>query len=223
MKIDLHVHTSEISFCGKLPAEETIQRYKAAGYDAIVVTDHFCKSYITAWKERGIENFTEFYFKTQRKTIELGKKYGLLVLPACELRFPGNENDYLVYGLTEELVNRHPEIYDMNPALFSEFAKEHGILFYQAHPFRNGMFIVNPRLLFGIEVLNGHPRHDSRNDIAHYWAEKYGLHKIGGSDCHQIEDVGSSGIMTDYPVKTIDDLIHVLKNDLYTIFSNRES
>ena len=221
MKIDLHVHTSEVSFCGKMSAEETIQRYKTAGYDAIVITDHFSKSNVIAWKEHGIENFTDYYFETQRKSVELGKKYGLLVLPAYELRFPGSENDYLVYGLTEDMVKSHPEIYEMTPADFSLFAKDHGILFYQAHPFRNGMMVIKPELLFGIEILNGHPRHDSRNDIASQWAEKYGLHKIGGSDCHQIEDVGSSGIITDYPVKTVDDLIHVLKNDLYTIFSNR--
>ena len=82
------------------------------------------------------------------------------------------------------------------------------------------MTVVKPEYLFGIEAHNGHPRHDSRNDIAVQWAKKYNLHTIGGSDCHQIEDVGSAGIITDYPVKNITDLVHVLKNDLYTIFHN---
>jgi predicted metal-dependent phosphoesterase TrpH len=80
--------------------------------------------------------------------------------------------------------------------------------------------VTSPEYLFGIEVLNTHPRHDSRNDIALAWAEKYDLHKIAGSDCHQTEDVGSSAILTDYPVKNMNDLVYVLKNDLYTFGVN---
>jgi predicted metal-dependent phosphoesterase TrpH len=99
------------------------------------------------------------------------------------------------------------KFFAMSPADFSVFAQEHGILFYQAHPFRNSMKVVDPKLLFGIEVCNTHPRHDSRNDIASAWAEKYGLHKIGGSDCHQVQDVGTSFIRTDHPVKNENDLI----------------
>ena len=221
MKIDLHVHTSELSLCGKLSLEETISLYKKTDYDAIVVADHFTADTGEVHLSRGIPDYVEYYFEHRNIAVELGKKYGLLVLPGCELRFKENVNDYLVYGLTLEHVKMRPDIFDMKPAAFSEFARENGILFYQAHPFRNGMTVVKPDCLFGIEVMNGHPRHDSRNDIAQQWAEKYGLHRIGGSDCHQTEDVGSSGIMTDYPVKNIDDLIHVLKNDLYSIFCNR--
>ena len=221
MKIDLHVHTSELSLCGKLTLEETLSLYQKTDYDAIVVTDHFTADPGEVHRSRGIQDYTEFYFERRQTAIELGRKYGLLVLPGCELRFKENVNDYLVYGLTQEHVKMRPDIFDMKPADFSEFAKENGILFYQAHPFRNGMTVVNPDYLFGIEALNGHPRHDSRNDIAHQWADKYGLHKIAGSDCHQLQDVGSAGIKTEYPVGNINDLIHVLKNDLYTCFCSR--
>ena len=41
MKTDLHVHTSEVSLCGHMTAEETLQRYKSAGYDTLVITNHF--------------------------------------------------------------------------------------------------------------------------------------------------------------------------------------
>ena len=40
MKLDLHVHTSEVSGCGKVPAAEMVRLYHEAGYDAIVITDH---------------------------------------------------------------------------------------------------------------------------------------------------------------------------------------
>ena len=84
------------------------------------------------------------------------------------------------------------------------------------------MTVVAPEHLFGIEALNTHPRHDSRNDIASAWADKYGLHKIAGSDCHQLQDVGTSAVFTDFPVKNISDLVYVLKNNLYTYGENQK-
>ena len=45
MKIDLHVHTSEISLCGHLICQEVIELYRQTDYDAIVITNHF-NSYI---------------------------------------------------------------------------------------------------------------------------------------------------------------------------------
>ena len=40
-KIETHLHTKIVSKCGWLSPEELIAGYKAAGYDAIVVTDHY--------------------------------------------------------------------------------------------------------------------------------------------------------------------------------------
>ena len=217
MKIDLHVHTKEISNCGRLTCGEVVELYSKAGYDAIVITNHFSRQELTTFTKKGGTDFHKTYFDTIRLAEKLGKERDLLVLGSMELRFDDSANDYLVFGMTETLAEDMEKFFAMSPADFSAFAQEHGILFYQAHPFRNSMKVVDPKLLFGIEVCNTHPRHDSRNDIARAWAEKYNLHKIGGSDCHQIQDVGTSFIQTDYPVKNSDDLIHVLKNDLYTI------
>ena len=95
--------------------------------------------------------------------------------------------------------------------------KEGGRLRNQAHPFRNRMAVTDPQYLFGIETKNTHPRHDSRNDIAEMWADKFKLHKIAGSDCHQKQDAATSAICTEHQVKSISDLLYVLKNDLYQI------
>lgn len=222
MKIELHIHTCGFSYCGKLSVEEIVELYSKAGYDAIVITNHF-NSISRQWFENnGGVDYLKSYFDTIRQGAELGKKHNLLVLGGFELRFNENSNDYLVYGMTEEMCQDHEKIFAMTPREFKAFADENGILFYQAHPFRNGITVVAPECLFGIEVLNTHPRHDSRNDIALAWAEKYGLHKIAGSDCHQKVDVGSSAVFTDYPVKNINDLVYVLKNDLYTFGVNEK-
>ncbi len=218
MKIDLHVHSKEISTCGTLSIDEIIKLYTAAGYDAIVLTNHYNTYTANALKEeRGIEDFGEAYVKCLADAASRGKEQGLLILPGCELKFDGTTSDYLVFGMTEEHYRNYREICAMSPKQFSAFAAEEGLLFYQAHPFRNDIKITDPNLLFGIEVQNTHPRHDSRNDIAMAWAEKFNLHKIAGSDCHQLEDVGTSAIITDYKVETPADLMHILKNDLYEI------
>ena len=217
MKIELHVHSGEISPCGKLSVDEITTLYKNAGYDAIVLTNHFAADVAEYHEKKGCPDFHKAYFDCIDAAVELGRKKGLLVLPGCELRFTTNWNDYLVYGMTREQCRDWRGLCAMTPKEFGEFARANGILFYQAHPFRNGMTVVNPDFLFGIEVRNSHPRHDSRNDIALAWAEKYNLHKIAGSDCHQIQDVGTSAIFTDQTVKDVSDLVDVLKNDRFTI------
>lgn len=216
MKIDLHIHTTGFSNCGKLSAAEIVEHYRKAGYDAIVITNHFNSNSRQWFLDNGGIDYHKSYFDTICQAAELGEKCGLLVLGGFELRFDENANDYLVYGMTSEQCLDYEKIFTMTAAEFGTFARENDILFYQAHPFRNGITVVAPEHLFGIEVLNTHPRHDSRNDIALAWAEKYRLHKIAGSDCHQLQDVGTSAIFTDYPIKNIRDLVHVLKNDLYT-------
>ena len=65
------------------------------------------------------------------------------------------------------------------------FVQSLGCTVVQAHPFRNHCMIVPPGILDGIEIFNGHPGHDSRNDIATYWAEKFDYKiRTGGSDFH---------------------------------------
>lgn len=51
-----------------------------------------------------------------------------------ELRFSSCNNDYLVYGVTEEFLMTHPQLYNMEPGSFSVLAKEQGFWWAQAIP-----------------------------------------------------------------------------------------
>ncbi len=219
MKIDLHVLCQEVSPCGHIPISVLIPLYAETQFDAIVLTNHFSANVARIQRDAGHGDFGEYYMESYEKARALGDKCGLLVLCGFELRFTANSNDYLVYGLPEDMVRECDKYFKMTPDEFYPIAKERGFLFYQAHPFRDGMVVVKPESLFGIEVKNGHPRHDSRNDIAAAWAKKFNLHGIAGSDCHRLPDVGQAGIETDIDVKTIDDLVDVLRNDRYTILN----
>ncbi|MCR5151346.1 MAG: PHP domain-containing protein [Clostridiales bacterium] len=180
---DLHVHTSESSFCGEVSAENVVKRYKNLGYNGIIITDHFNKYTLNRYnmpdrkseRERWLLGFrTAKKFETEDFRILLG----------MELRAAENDNDYLVYGFDESFVFD----YDINSLVriedFIPTARENGLAVFQAHPFRNNMTVVKPGLLDGIEVYNGHMNHDSRNDIAWRWSEKFSLKRISGSDFH---------------------------------------
>ena len=218
MKIELHAHTSEISPCGKLSAEELIRLYREARYDCLVITNHFSEYAAQSRADEGRPDFSNCYHEEFDKAAELGRKAGILVLCGYEVRFRKNANDYLVYGADRSLFEDHERIFSMDAHSFGCLARERNFLFYQAHPFRNGMTITEPADLFGIEVNNAHPRHDSRNDIAGSWARKFQLREISGSDCHQKQDAGRAGILTKEPVKDMADLVRVLRDGLYSMF-----
>lgn len=216
MKIDLHVHTSEISGCAHLDAEEVVRMYAEAGYGAIVITNHFAPYNKRRFDKAGID-FVSAYEACYEKAKACGEKYGIKVFCGYELGFGQNGNDYLIYGMSVEDARECDKIFEMTPREFSTFAEERGILFYQAHPFRNNMTVVRPQYLFGIEVKNGNPRHDSRNEIARSWAERFGLHMIAGSDFHESEDLAITGIETDEDVDSMEALVEILKKDAYRI------
>ena len=170
-----------------------------------------------SFEKQGVTDFFRQYHESYLLAKEAGDKAGLLVLNGYEIRFDEADNDYLVYGMSDKTAADYKKLFAMHPRDFSKLSYEQDFLFYQAHPFRNNMKITAPELLFGIEIKNGNPRHDSRNDIAELWAKKYAMRMIAGSDCHRQEDVGATGIITDRTVKDIDSLVCVLKSNDYRI------
>lgn len=211
-KYDTHVHTSETSRCAKTTAVETVRLYKAAGYDGIVITDHFCTSFFDSipgetWAAK-VDQFLDGY----RQAFAEGNKIGLKVFLGIELLFEENFNDYLIYGFDESFLYDNSGLCKLGLNDFKDFIKGTEIMTVQAHPFRRYITPVDPGLLDGVEVYNGNPRHDSQNHLALQFANKYNLIKSSGSDFHQIEDLAKGGIETQYPIKSINDFISVLKN-----------
>ena len=194
---EMHFHTKNTSNCANVKAEIAVEEYIKAGYDGIIVTDHLSPSTfmkygreLLPWKKK-IDFFLRGYNEAKRTA-----NGRISVLLGMELRFrtTEGENDYLVYGINEDFLYNTPEILNMNSRTFYELAEKNGFLVFQAHPFRVGMKVTNPKYLDGVEIFNGNPRHNSSNDIAEMWAKKYCLLVTSGSDYHEIEDLGSGGI-----------------------------
>lgn len=214
-KTEMHCHTMESSLrCGKVSAKEIVKIYEDAGYDTLILTDHFGGKHVSdKGSEYDIQIFMEGY-----RTAKSSSKY-LNVLLGMEINLNENKNDYLVYGITEEVIRKFPKIFELSIGDFCDLAHEIGLTVYQAHPFRNGMSIIPPVIVDGIEVFNAHPRHDSRNSIAMAWAELYNKKIISGSDAHQLQDLARGGIMSRLKITNNQELLTVLTNCDYSLIT----
>lgn len=212
-KTELHAHTSEVSRCAQICGEELVNLYEKAGYSTVVITDHMSKRtfpVVKKWKWNEYVNDYLIGYNAAKKAAQ-GR---LNIILGMEISFYENDNDYLVYGVDEKFLRRHPNMLEMGIRKFSDIAKRSGLLVVQAHPFRDHMTVIKPGIVEGIEVFNAHPGHDSRNDIARMWAEKYGYKiKTSGSDFHEIHHGARGGIITDFEIKDNEALFRALRGE----------
>lgn len=213
---ETHCHTSEVSRCANENAKDTADKYAAAGYTTVVLTNHLSDSteaFRCGNNDKGIEDFIAGYHEF--RTAANGRFHTLL---GAEIRLTGRGmNDYLLFGVTEDFLRSNTDILNYSPKDLHNVCSEHGILIIQAHPFRIGMKISRIQDIDGIEVFNGHPNHQSHNDIADRWANYYHLIKTAGSDHHNTSDQPVCGIQTESPITTNDELVAVLKTNSYRL------
>jgi hypothetical protein len=213
--IDPHVHTSEVSACGHVPAALLVELYKQAGYDGIIITDHYNRPFFSRAAGRSPEEWRrrlEAYLAGYRKARLRGEAIGLEVFLGAELKFAGLANDYLVYGLDEAFLLAHPGLQSLNLESFRGLVGNQEVLIVQAHPFRPGNSPAPARLLDGVETCNGNPRHDSRNDRAVRFARENRLLATSGSDTHELEDIGRGGMRFPRKLSSIRDFITGIGN-----------
>lgn len=215
-KTELHCHSCDVSACARVDCNTIIDKFVSSGYSTLVLSNHFnswtyehLKS--SDWND-WIDKFVSGY-----KRLKAASEGKLNILLGIELRFDESCNDYLVFGVTEELLRAQEGIFKSNAREFHKIAQENGLLFIQAHPFRNGMTVTDPAALDGVEVYNGHKGHDSRNDIANEWADKFSLIKTSGTDFHYDYAPANAGIVTDEQITSMEQLIEILKGGNYTL------
>ena len=232
-KTELHCHTGHVSNCGEEVAEYIVERYLEAGYTSLMVADHmspytfdgtygkYCEYLKATGKEDSWQTKIDF-FLTGYENLVKAAAGRLNIILGMEWREFNSKiaNDYLVFGVTEEWLRASETISHLKAREMSDFLHQSGMLLFQAHPFRNGMTIINPKYLDGIEVFNGHNVHQSRNKIAAMWADIHGLKRSSGSDFHEAAHVCCGGILTDTPIKNASKLLEVLKSENYELLVN---
>lgn len=214
-KTELHCHSVDVSFCADVDAEHIAERYVNAGYSTIVLANHFEAA---TMRRRG-DTYEQFVMRHVDACEKLRRAANgrLNVIFGAELRFTENINDYLLYGVTPEFLLAHPDVFEMKPKDFSPIARAAGVLFVQAHPFRNGMTVIDPALLDGVEAFNGHVGHDSRNSIANAWADTYSLIKTSGTDYHHPHHFPDAGILTEKMILSSSDVVATLRSGAYEL------
>ena len=217
-KTELHCHSKGASPCSTESVESLVEIYTKAGYDSVMLTNHFCRSVCDLYGCKNIGEYIDIFLAEKEKMQSIAKGK-LEVLVGAEMRFDENFNDYLWFGFDEEFLRKTPEIFEMGVSRFHSICKERGWLLVQAHPFRNNMTVTPPVSVDGVEVYNGHIGHQSRNFMARAWADKYNLIKTSGTDLHYERVPATGGILTVDKIVSEGQLIATLKSGKYELLT----
>lgn len=213
---ETHLHTSQASACSQVRARDYVPRYIQAGYQGIIVTDHFFRgntsiSPTLSWKEK-VKQFTKGYEEAK----EVGLQKGLDVFFGWEENYFGTE--FLIYGLSPQWLMEHPEAARWTIAQQFEAVSAAGGCVIQAHPFRDRFYIseirLDPHLVHGVEAFNGGnaPHEDAR---AKAYANYYKLPTIAGTDIHKTahwQPKELMGVTFEKPLVSIDDFVRRIRS-----------
>lgn len=207
-KTELHAHTSPSSACSEISPEDVVRKYAELGYTSVVISNHFNDGMpLYGDKEKSIEAYLDDY----KRALNCADKYGINVILGCEIKFSESFNDYLLFGIEEELLYDAYDYFDKDVEAFSKWFRKDARLLIQAHPFRNGMTQANPALLDGIETMNFHPNHNSRGSVAAKFAQEHDMIVTCGTDYHHDGHEGQIALLTKEPITSSIQLAKVLK------------
>lgn len=215
-KLEMHAHCAPVSACASAKPETVIARYRVAGYDGLVSTNHINGSTFRNMEEASWAEKIAF-FMTGYRALRAAAGDDLDVLLGCEINLNGSVNDYLVYGVTEDWLLALGDPRDFSLETLSERVRAAGLLLVQAHPFRYGSRLMNERLLDGVEVYNAHRNHDSHNFLAQLWAQERGLLRTAGSDFHDPDSHIGGGILTRERISDNAALLRTLRGGDYEL------
>ena len=209
-KTEMHAHALPISRCSEFEPRALAEVYGKVGVDSLVLTNHFTPAFVD---EGSKEDCLAAYAACYEEVAKYAREQGFTAIFSMEIRFRENNNDYLLYGITQKDL---PFLYDavkegMGIDEFYRAFHRRDAVILQAHPFRSGMEHVDSASLDGIEVFNMHPGHNSRVAIAAKRAREEGLLVSGGTDFHHPGHEGVCLMRTKERMETPRDLVKVLR------------
>ena len=192
MRIDLHCH-SKYSPDNYLEPEELIQQAIKRNLDGVCFTEHH--SLMASREVERIEVPEGFYVF---RGLEISTDRGHL----------------LVYGLKDDSRNVWSRSHYLDVYEVVETVHSLGGICVPAHPFRGwdsfGDGVLTIDGFDGIETHNGLDLEDE-NRKALRVARLINLPSIGGSDCHNREQVGKAFTLFKNPVHSIEELVEEIK------------
>ena len=200
--IDLHMHSFPASPCSSVSVDQLILEAKRIGLDAVCLTDHN-------------------YVWTPEETMDLTQKHGFLVLRANEITT--DQGDMLVFGMYQDVKGI------IKLAELKQLIDDSEGFMIAAHPFR-GFLVFNTsqigltvekamqrpvfKMVHAIEILNGKVT-DQENAFAGEVAAGLNLPATGGSDAHDLKDVGKYATRFSQAIQNEKDLLAALKGGVF--------
>lgn len=212
--IETHLHTSQGSACAHSTGAEMARAHKAAGYDAIILTDHFFGGNTAVPRDLPWEERIERYCAGYEEARFVGEEIGLKVFFGIEWAWKGTE--FLTYGLDKAYLLAHPEMEDWDIPTYLTNVRAAGAYVSHAHPFRQADYLTHaprffPEYVDAVEVWNCGNAKAEYNDQALSYAEKYGLAQTAGSDGHDAREMRGGGMRFFTEMETIWDFIRAVR------------
>jgi len=201
--VDLHTHSFPASQCSAVSVDRLIEEAQRIGLNALCLPDHN-----HVWQPRTIKDLTQ--------------KHGFLVLSGNEITT--DQGDMLVFGMSKD-VQGIIKLEELRPLVDASKG-----FIIAAHPFRGFLVFDTSQIgmtvekaiqrpvyqkVHAIEVFNGKvTAHENR--FACDVAERLGLPGTGGSDAHDLEDVGKYATRFHDAIHCEQDLVDALHRGNYT-------
>lgn len=211
---ETHLHTKEGSACAVDSGFEMARAYKAAGYNGIIVTNHFFNGNTTISRRFPWDERVELFFKGYESAKKEGDRIGLSVFFGLE--YGDGRCDFLTYGLDKPFLLAHPEMMTWSLEQYVMEVHNYGGFITHAHPFREAFYIdkirLYPDLVDAIEVYNASHKNPSYNRKALAYAMENHLIALSGSDSHSMYPILGGGIISDHKLESIEDFIRLVRS-----------
>ncbi len=223
--LETHMHTSQSSACGMGTPEEMVMAYKNAGYDGIIVTDHFMNGNSSVDRSLPWEEQIDLYCLAYEKAKKYADEVGFQVYFGYEFNFYATE--FITLGLDKSWLKAHPEIMTIPIEEYLKLVRSEGGINIHAHPFREERYIhqlrLYPDLVDAVEVFNLGNKDPMFNEKAVRFAEENHLPMTSGSDCHLPKGRKGAGIALDHVPSGLVDIMQCIRTGKgYTLLGVNE-
>ena len=224
-KWETHLHTAEASACAVTSGAEMVRVHQAAGYEGIVVTDHFFNGNTAVpanlhWHER-----VTLFCKGYENALREASRMGMHVLFGLEFGYHATE--FLTFGLTPEFLHDHPGMAAWSPEVFFKEVHRAGGYVSHAHPFREASYIPHIRLypegVDAVEIRNASHMNPEWDRKALAYAREHGLAMTAGSDSHDANRLFGGGMVFHQAIGSAEELIQAIRNNAWEIPESTET
>jgi predicted metal-dependent phosphoesterase TrpH len=199
--IDLHTHTQPLSHDSLLTPDDLIEAAKAAGLDAVCLTEHDF-----VWDPQAVR--------------ELARRHSFRIIPAIEVNT--EDGHFLAFGIDRYVYGMH------RIAELARLVEAAAGALVAAHPYRRQLpfhlrrdgdwsealerAAANPayRHVHAMETLNGRGS-ERENAFARELCDRLGLPAVAASDAHQRDDVGRCATRFERDVTDVPSLVRELR------------